>query len=276
MGDRPIMSKKNMRIVMITTWDKQCGIAEYAKNLVIAMREQGLDITVIEKDSLVNMVPQDLSHYDIIHFQNQGSFWSGEWLMSTLKLAKSKKQKTFITFHDSAYWPGFDFQNIDLAIAHRKDIFEEMSFAPSQVKAVLPMGVPEIKPTLCSFGIGRNDNNLIADVCNDLGFKYKIPNKWLSTDELVEFIKSSDGVVLWYNDVGIVGSSAAARLAIGCRRPLFLSNVKWFEDLYEKNVFKFDTIEELKTALYQFYKNDFIDKYGFNTLARKHKELYES
>ncbi|PIW95118.1 MAG: hypothetical protein COZ07_08065 [Candidatus Infernicultor aquiphilus] len=263
-----------MKIAMITTWDRQCGIAEYAKSLVSSLEKLGVDIQVFDKD---NIEWRGLERCNIIHFQNQGSFWSGEWLMNVLKMLKTQNKRTIVTFHDSAVWEGFDFKNIDIAIAHREDIFKNMLLPKETKKITFPMGIPEIPVKICSFGIGRNDNIAVKRICDELGFGYNIPSKWLPTKKLIEFIKSHDGVVLWYNEVGIVGSSAAARLAIACRRPLFLSNVSWFDDLDSiktKNLYKARDLNCLKLFMESFYKNYLTIEEGFNNLAKKHKELY--
>jgi hypothetical protein len=223
-----------MKIAMITTWNEKCGIAEYSRSLVYALKKQaGVGVYAITKKELIredeDFVVRDIENpmylggYDVVHFQNQGSFWSREDFEDKLRRAKSVGAIVAVTFHDSAIWEGFDFSNIDIAIAHRPEILRNINV---ENKVIIPMGIEKYPIRLCSFGIGRNDKESVRKICDELGFEYHVldPDQaWLESDMLNEFLKRYDGMVLWYNDVAISGCSAGIRTAIASRRPIFIS-----------------------------------------------------
>ena len=288
-----------MKIAMVTTWNVQCGISEYARDLVYSLKDLDADVSVFAKkddvvypdevfvkrvswnnviDFCANIINRD---FDVVHFQNQGSFWSQEWLEGVLKVLKQAGIRTTVTFHDSAIWTGFDFSNIDDIIAHRVEILDKVprGVVIGQTCNIVPMGILHRPPKICSFGIGRNDNEAVRDVCDKIGFVYHVLNpnyKWLSQGELIKSLREYDAIVLWYGEVGIIGCSAGARMAMASRRPAFLSNVSWFSDIPEvKDVYRLETLEELEKALVDYFKNDYLDNNKWDSVAQQHKEIYE-
>ncbi len=272
-----------MRVAIVSTFPPdKCGIAEYTKNLFNGLEQYKCfsRIDVLHKGMVANM-PSVLSGYgyDIIHFQNQGSFWSGEWFSQILKKCKEQGKRTVVTFHDSAYWDGFDgWQYIDVAIAHRQDILDAMPLKCQ--KEVMPMPIPDVAPRFCGYGLGRSDHNAIMEMCQRLGFdyEYKDPkSEWVTQKKLIDWIKGFDGVILWYKDHGkLKGSSAGVRLAIAARRPVYLSNCDWFSDVVagDYDVRKADTLGELEDMLRDIYLWEDINKFFFSKAADLHYNIY--
>ena len=273
-----------MKIGIVTSWNVKCGIAEYSRDLVYALKGIGHDVGVFALELPKEIIYKDedfvqrgafnLEGIDVIHFQNQGSFYSGSYLEKFLEKAKELDIKTIVTFHDSAVWDGFDFSNIDIAVALRPDVLENI---PVESKVIIPMGMLYLPVRICSFGLGRNDDVGVQGVCDDLGFRYRVANpkeNWLSQGELIEFLKSNDGVVLWYNEVGISGSSSAVKTALSSGRPVFINNCSWFRDIPNvKNLYRFDSFSQLKVAL-----KDLENVYNLENcwieIAKKHQVIY--
>lgn len=272
-----------MKVAIVSTWPPdKCGIAEYSNNLLAALRlslPSGDKIEAVHKN-VVQVTPLELKKFDVVHFQNQGSFWSGEWFEKTLKYLKNWDTRTVVTFHDSAYWDGFKgFKYIDLAIAHRQDILDAMPITGHT--SVMPMPIPEVAPRFCGYGLGRSDHEAIAEMCSRLGFVYeyqKPGEKWLEQSELIDWIKGFDGVILWYKDYGnLKGSSAGVRLAIAARRPVYLSKCDWFADVVagDFDIYKAETIGELEDRLRDRYLWEDINKCFFRKAAELHYNLYK-
>lgn len=272
-----------MRVGMVTSWPPtRCGIAEYSKNLVNSLEAQfGIDkLEVFDKGIKACRGPLLASGCDIIHFQNQGSFWSGEWFSETLKQLKAKGILTVVTWHDSAYWDGFDgFKYVDLNISHRQDILDAMPVKGHS--AIMPMPIPEVKPRFCGYGLGRSKHEDIKEVCDRLGFIYEWQDpksEWLDQAALIDWIKRYDGVILWYEDHGTLkGSSAGVRLAIAARRPIFLSKCDWFSDVVSGDfgVTKADDLGDLEDTLRDQYLWKDINKFFFSKAADLHYSLYK-
>jgi hypothetical protein len=114
-----------------------------------------------------------------------------------------------------------------------------------------------------------------------LGFVYHVINpqyKWLSQGELIKTIREYDAVVLWYGEVGIVGCSAGARMAISSRRPVFTSDVTWFKDVPDHLITKSQTLEELKEELRGYFDNhveEYLKNNNWDLVALEHKDIYE-
>ncbi|MCK9461608.1 MAG: hypothetical protein M0R80_18420 [Proteobacteria bacterium] len=275
-----------MKIGVVTTWNVKCGIAEYSRDLIYSLIGYGADVRVIaigdkeriypDEDFVKRQEPIDLRGLDILHIQNQGSFWSKEWLEGLLEKAKIRGIKTIVTFHDSAVWDGFDFSNIDEIIVHREEIL------PLRERRILGMGMIDIPVQICSFGIGRNDNRAIQEMCYRLGFKYNIydpKDEWLSEAELMNNLKKNDAIVLWYGEVGIVGCSAGIRTAISSRRPVFISSVRWFDDVpLLSGVYRSRDIEDLEESLRLYFKDtrsEYMKINNWMAIAGKHLDIYE-
>lgn len=288
-----------MRVAMFTTWRVACGISEYSMNLVEALRSLGHDVRVFTNFANGNHAPvygDDLPDYvepafavevwqeyggqtaqilrdidaDVLHIQFQGSLYPQPYIEQLLQIAKSRGITTVVTFHDNAIWHGYNFANIDVAIAHRLDILHQ----PCR-RVLLPMGLPYKKPSFVGFGLGRNRTDLIAPQLDEIGFDYTMLNwqRWITQAELLNELRSHDGTILFYDEVGCAGSSSAARIAIAARRPLFLNKVTWFNELMQNtppNVFFYDNPKHLQDMVKGMFSNDFIDSTNWQKVAEGH------
>jgi len=271
-----------MKICLATTWNSVCGIAEYSKSLVDAFVRLGHEVTILGSD-VFPLIKEDEKfvtrmglpgEVDILHIQYEAFIFSPEYINLILREAELKKIKIFATFHDSCFAAGPDWYKLNGAIAHREEILKTL---PVQNKYVIPSGILTTPVRIASFGLGRNNNAKIKKCCNELGFELRISDwhDWKTQEELLEFVKSCDGTILWYPAEKLAGSSSAARVAIGARRPLFVNTVEWFTELGTvKDVLFFYDENDLKELLKSWYKHDYIDKYNWNEIAKLHLEVY--
>jgi len=272
-----------MKIALATTWNQQCGISEYSRSLVDALTRLGHEVTILgsnvfpllkEDEPFVTRLGMPTS-CDILHIQYSSYIFTREYINSILTIASNNGTKCFATFHDQ-FLPGFDYEKLDGIIAHRNDIFQHL---PEDIpKYVMPSGVLTSPVRITSFGLGRNKNGEIQKVCDKLGFDFLVSDfrNWISQEELLEFIKRGDATVLWYPDNKAAGSSSCARIAIGARRPLFVSECEWFKELHGvEDVLFFKHEEDLEAKLEGYFDNAFIKSNNWDTIALKHVSIYK-
>ncbi len=114
------------RLAMVTSWDSRCGIAEYSRYLLEAVREKrpGLEIEVLSspqenlwRDSLVPAracwtgaddrlegLRRELARgrFDAVHFQFNFGFFSLEPLANIIRELKQAGKAVLVTFHSTA------------------------------------------------------------------------------------------------------------------------------------------------------------------------------
>lgn len=291
-----------MKISVLTTWQSRCGIFEYTRklydclktdneililgnhgNISIKSYDRGYKVNpkmfgvywwseppAMNKESIIELANSS----DVFHVQYQGSLYKHPDFLEILDKVTSFK---VVTIHDSSRANKKDISCFDHAIYHRQDILlESESSIPN---TCIPFPTDKIVPKVFSFGMGRNDGAFIKSVCDDLSLEYidndSSKSKWEDDDELTRRIKASDVVVLWYNEVPIVGASAAARKVISCHRPLIVNNVKWFSDLVGvPNVYHVSDKENLIFRLEKILGIDYINQNSYEVLANKTMEIF--
>lgn len=311
-----------MNIGFLTTWNQICGVAEYTKQLVKALEERGHEISIFanyphqeltEPDSKnvvrrfgtgfnepekrkVNVesvyILSVAGKLDAVHIQYQSYLWPDmSGLVSLLGRIRKQKIKTVVTFHDSCLGPDFPFHLFDILITHGSE-FKQTNTRNFTV----PMGIPEIefKPlskrvSVCSFGLGRNDNDFVRKVTSSIGVEYNILDpfkKWLPLEELMNEIQKSSAVVLFYPKTDAKVSSSAARVALGTYRPVVTSSANWFTDI--KDYVVWADVENLESILKDVLYNEetkerllkktkeAIKKYGWRRVVEYYeKEIYK-
>ncbi len=295
-----------MKITMMSTYNQICGIADYTASLVEhfpkeheikviapklntgpyhSLKAVGLEDPRVSRlfnatvwDNIINIELDKIAAIadksDVFHIQFQDALYHHEWLWFLIERLKNRT-KLFITLHDnclSKIWPALG------------QFYGVITMKPEVKKAVpqahlFGMPIYDYVPMIKGFGLGRSRHDEIKKVCDLLGYKYEralASERWMPQEELYRWLRDSDGIVLYYDEVGTAGSSAAARTALGTRRPVFVNTVTWFNDLPENIVIKFNDTTELKEKLYAHFNNKYITDNSFKNIALQHIELYKS
>lgn len=302
-------------ISILTTWQSKCGIYEYSRYLVQELLDTMTDIKILgnygdysscldplkERYSIhgdrIIIVPRCFGVYwwdeplvfnvdkiykeainsHIFHVQYHSSLFKHPEFMNLLEKLKGKVGKLVVTLHDSSRHSNTNLNIFDDVIYHKQGILHEKICGN---KWLLPYPIQHNRPTVFSFGMGRNDYRLIENACNVVGANFDFHdsriNGWLSEKDLYKRIKDADAVVLWYNEVPIVGASAAVRTALSAYRPVIVNDVGWFSDVSTREVTKVKTLEGLTLTLHTLFHTYYSDQNSFKALARKHMEIYNS
>lgn len=292
-----------MKITMMSTYNQVCGIADYTASLVkhipqehevtiIAPKLTGTHHSVkavgeedkrtrrlynatiwdgivgIEMDKITEIAEKS----DVFHLQFQDAVFHHEWLYHLVERLKNRT-KLAITLHDTCLGKIWSMlPDFKLIITMKPEVKNQVPNVE-----LLPMPVYNPAPVIKGFGLGRSKHGNIEAVCDSLGYKYEhviAENKWMPIDELLKWLRDSDGIVLYYDEVGTAGSSAAARTALSTRRPVFVNRVTWFNDLSEDDVIKFSDDADLKQKLLQILNKPYLNTNSFEQIAKKHVELY--
>jgi hypothetical protein len=279
------------RIGILSTWNTRCGIAEYSRHLVEALRRQG-DVEVIVLSSRnfgeratapyedwakpafdvqkwhpeykfdldVEMILEQ--ELDVLHIQYSTLFYDRARL---LELLRRFPGVTALTYHDKGGTLVFPHELIDLLYAHREDV----GIGP---RHFIPQGIELRRPVVKTFGLGRSRVDIIGEVCerNEWDFQHSFgEERWLGSEELFDWLRDSDAIVLWYDDDPLAGGSAGAPLAIGTRRPVFVNDTEWFRDLPEHtaNLHKCHTPEDLEIAMREVFADPYAEQRTWDRVA---------
>lgn len=234
------------RLYNATIWDGRIGI-------------DAEEITKIAEES------------DIFHLQFQDAVFHHDWLWPLVQRLKGKT-KLAITLHDTCLgkiWPMLgDFQYV---FTMKPEVKQQVPQA-----ILIPMPIYNNPLVIKGFGLGRSKHSNIKNVCDSIGYKYEYmfaEDKWLPIDELIAWLRDSDGIVLYYDEVGTAGSSAATRTALSSRRPVFVNRVTWFNDVPEEVVTKFTDDNDLREKLLSL-RNEYIEGNSFESVAKMHVDTY--
>jgi hypothetical protein len=280
-----------MRIGILSTWNTRCGIAEYSRHLVDALRRQGdVEVTVLSSRNFGERAvapPEDWvepafdvqvwhpqhkfeldvekileCELDVLHVQYSNLFYDRGRLIELLRRFPGV---TALTYHDKAVGLGFPYHLLDLLYAHREDV-------GTGPRRLIPQGIDLRQPVVKTFGLGKSRVDIIGAVCERNGWSLQHSfgeNRWLTSEELFAWLRDSDAIVLWYDDDHRSGGSAGAPLAIGTRRPVFVNDTEWFRDLPERtsNLRKLHTPEELELALREVLTNPYAEARTWDRVA---------
>jgi hypothetical protein len=280
-----------MRIGILSTWNTRCGIAEYSRHLVGALRRQGdVEVTVLSSRNFGQraVAPHEdwvapafdvqvwhpkhrfdldvesiLEHeLDVLHIQYSNLFYDRGRLTELLRRFPGV---TALTYHDKAVGLGFPYHLLDLLYAHRDDV----GIGP---RRLIPQGIDLRRPVVKTFGLGKSRLDIIAAVCERNGWDFQHSfgeERWLESEELFAWLRDCDAIVLWYDDDHRSGGSAGAPLAIGTRRPVFVNDTEWFRDLPERtsNLRKLHSPEELEAALREVLTDTYAENRTWDRVA---------
>ena len=90
---------KDLKLLMVVpSWGKNCGIAEYSKELIEAIRGNGHEVTVYPNNDTKKLKEfLEKSDFNVIHFQHEFSFFDSNEFIQLLNDLKNKK--TIVTIH---------------------------------------------------------------------------------------------------------------------------------------------------------------------------------
>jgi hypothetical protein len=281
-----------MRIGILSTWNTRCGIAEYSRHLAAALRRQGdVDVMVLSSRNFGARAVAPLEDWaapafdvqiwhpqhrfdldvetilgfqlDVLHIQYSNLFYDRRRL---IELLRQFPGVTALTYHDKGGARSFPYDLPDLLYAHRQDV----GVGP---RRLIPQGIDLRRPVVKTFGLGKSRLDIIAAVCkrNDWDFQHSFgEDRWLESEELFEWLRDSDAIVLWYDEDHRSGGSAGAPLAIGTRRPVFVNDTEWFRDLPERtsNLRKLHTPEELELALQEVLVDRYAEQRTWDGVAQ--------
>lgn len=277
-----------LKVGMLTTWNTQCGIAEYSRYLVNAMRKRDdLDVTVLGSINYGDRKVQDDedyvrpsfavlpwndygdhsldvqgildANYDVLHVQYEVLLYNQQLFNELLSEYAGLK---VITYHDNCIPPGLPVNAFNLQYTHREDVGVGTRY-------LLPFGIENRAPCVKTFGLGRSRKDIIGAICERNEWEFACSfgeQEWKSTDELTAWLRDSDAIVLYYDDVPSAGSSQAARTAIGTRRPVILNDVTWFKGVEGAYEIVQDP-EQLEYVLQGLLRNPVIEAYSWDNIA---------
>jgi hypothetical protein len=281
----------SLRIGVLSTWNTRCGIAEYSRHLVDALRRQGdVEVTVLGSRNFGARAvapyeewvapafdvqiwhPQhrfDLDvervlacELDVLHIQYSNLFYDRARLIELLRRFTGV---TALTFHDKGGVRAFPYELVDLLYAHREDV----GVGP---RRLIPQGIDLRRPVVKTFGLGKSRLDIIAPVCERNGWDFQHSfgeDRWLGSEELFLWLRDCDAIVLWYDDDHRSGGSAGVPLAIGTRRPVFVNDTEWFRDLPEHtaNLRKVHAPQELEAALREALADSYAESRTWDRVA---------
>jgi hypothetical protein len=243
---------------MLTSWNTQCGIAEYSRALVEALRaREDVELVVLgsrnyderavapDEDYVVACFDveqwnRDGRHeldverildlgLDVLHVQYQLGLYD---IPRLVELLERFDGATVITWHDNWVPPELLSRRFEASITHR------LGVGPADV--VIPFGVRRLPAIVRTFGLGRSRAEVIAPICERNGWTFESAatsetpfggQHWRPWRELHEWLRGADAIVLWYADDALMGSSQAAHTALATRRPVVVTDTTWFADL---------------------------------------------
>lgn len=297
-----------MRVGILTSWRVPCGVYQYSARLADALAAQpDTEVVILAgRADEHRSVPEESTHevydgaaaiglwrddkeyylsidgilgmdLDVIHVQYQSMLFD-QW--SLAELALRFKGIMAITFHDNCQRPDFPYDSFNLHFSHRWNI------GPPSIQ-VMPFGIENRPPVVRTFGLGRTRSDYIRPICERNGWVFETiashepihggGQAWLPHNELIDWLRGADAIVLWYDDNGMAGSSQAVRTAIASRRPVITNDTTWFEDLpkkirYYQKVSDFDGLER---ALQEMFHRPYVEGSSWDLVAKKFVTEYK-
>lgn len=95
-----------MRVLLVTSWDTPCGIAEHSKCLIEAVKEADLGITLhpqaeaLDPEAVRLVVTQSPRYYDAIHLNHHDALHS-RWTPQHVEQLRAQGMPVVVTYHDS-------------------------------------------------------------------------------------------------------------------------------------------------------------------------------
>jgi hypothetical protein len=294
-----------VKVGLLTTWNTQCGIAEYSRALADAFRgRDDVELVVLGSRNYDERAVADHEDYvvpcfdvepwnryghheldverildldlDVLHVQYQLRLYNVPRLIELLQRFSGA---TVVTWHDQWVPPELERQRVDAAITHR------LGVGPTGL--VIPHGVRDVPAIVRTFGLGRTREDVIAPICERNGWTFESAatseaafgdQRWQSWLELHDWLRGADAIVLWYAGDATVGCSGSARAAIATRRPVVVNDVGQFAALPRRSgLFQkvADDPAALEATLLEVLRTDpIISDAAWDTIAERHVDCY--
>jgi hypothetical protein len=294
-----------VKVGMLTSWNTQCGIAEYSRGLVEALQahpdvelvvlgSRNHDERAVAPDEDYVVACFDVERWnrrglheldverildlglDVLHVQYQLALYD---LPRLVELLERFSGATVITWHDNWLPEELQSQRFDVALTHR------LGVGPAE--EVITFGVRNMPAIVRTFGLGRSREEVIAPICERNGWIFESASTsetpfggqhWRPWRELHDWLRGADAIVLWYADDGLMGSSQAAHTAIATRRPVVVTDTTWFADLQNVpgRLYKVaDDPAALEATLRELLQTDpIIAEAAWESVAERHLDCY--
>jgi len=289
-----------VRVGLLTTWNTRCGIGEYSRQLAEAIRRRSdVELLVFGSRNIGDRAIREYAEgetpvfsvqawdpaasfefdidtvlaadLDVLHIQYSNLFYKRRRLVSLLRRFDGV---VALTYHDRIVPRAtFPHRYIDLLYTHRDDV-------GVGARRVIPFGVDVRAPLVKTFGLGKSRDDLIGEVCARNGWRLETSfgdDRWLEHEELYQWLRDSDAIVLWYDDDPTAGESAAAALGIATRRPVFVNDTHWFRNLPDRTptLHKVQDISELEREMRVVLADEYADERSWDLVAAGHVADYE-
>lgn len=250
-----------MRVLLATSWNDKCGIAEYARNLTTSAKkaDSSIDFVILDPSKFRHM-QMAATDCQIIHLNcEMGLFRQFPW--QDLRWAKARGKKVLMTMHNTHYGNNRNAytRECHAVVAHERTR-DGFWFIPMGVPDYVPPDGLVIKNQVGSFGFpfGKKGFVAAASIAYQLGLGFHammarsrhvdvdwamgeirgvhplatFDTEWLPESVIIDTLARNLVNVYPYitNDNAI---SAAVRLAIAARRPLVVTRDHQFNDLFE-------------------------------------------
>lgn len=302
-----------MRVALITTWNERCGIAEYAKSLVRAMRHVNDSITFkIFERSWHDLTPSALQDCDVVHLNYEPGLFQFVVNVGTVESWKLFGKKTVLTLHTSHEGNNRSlFTNVfHRVVVHEKTtdgfIHIPMGITPLHEDAYVPLE-KELVGT-AGFPFPWKGFYEVADATNRLGLRclviapesrhwntydvqqdikrrnprYEYRTEWMEESEVKAQLARCVVNVFAYGG-GNSGISGAVRLGLGSRRPIVISHCRQFRDLFdypnEVTVIGSSLVEAIQEAIsnqYTRYPKRILEDMNWIECARRYEQVYKN
>ena len=213
-----------------------CGIAQFGRNMVFALRQEGIDVEMWDGCYPVvkasgNYLPYDrLDTFDVVHFN---------W------------HPIVINHYGPGHFDGVKFLSVyvnDIPPHSGCPVFDraDIRFASQDCEGCITIPYPCVayKPevewihnTVGTTGIRADGTSTVEQVCQELGFKCvgRTP-EWVTIEQEVERLAGCAFNMLWYHEGR--GISGGAGTVVAAERPVLLNHSAMFdhfrgaEDIY--------------------------------------------
>jgi hypothetical protein len=287
-----------LRIGVLTTWNTRCGIAEYSRSLISALRRRGdVSVTVFGSRNIAERSVREYEDwatpvfdvqvwnprhtydfdidailaqdFDVLHVQYSNLFYNRRKLIDLMTRFPGL---VALTYHDKVVGR-FPHTLPDLLYAHREDVGVGN-------RRFIPQGIDLRPPIIKTFGLGKADVDVISEICDRNGWQFEKSfgeDRWLEYEELYQWLRDCDAIVLWYREDPTSGGSAAAPLAISTRRPVFVNDTEWFRDLpgHTTTLRKVGDPDELEAGLRELFVDHYAEQRTWDHVAETLVEDYK-
>lgn len=293
-----------MRIGLLASHRVPCGVAQYTERLAeaLARTEDAEPVILAGRADEHRSVPEEWPgevhdaatiglwrddgvytldaltiwekyNLDVLHVQYQSMLFDQQALAPLARCFHENCGPTAITFHDNCQRPDFPYDAFDLHFSHRFNI------GPPNVE-VIPFGIEDRPPVVRTFGLGRTRADYIQPICERNGWIFEDASShepiqgggqnWRTHEDLIQWLRGADAIVLWYDDNGMAGSSQAARTAMASRRPVVTNDTTWFSDLPRRTdgYTKVRDLQELEMTLSGLLHRGYAHRNSWDAVAR--------